>query len=434
MSRLARAASGAFVLKVTYAGLSFAAAVLLARILGTDGYGVYAFATACVALLAPISVLGFDRLLTREVAKLSDKSGWAGVRGLLRRSNQIVASAAIVVALLAALIGGLVLDEEFKDTFWLALIIVPLWSLSLLRQAAMQGLDRIVLGLVPETAVRPGLLLVLVGVVYAAKGGSLDSADAMTLSVIAAASAFLVGTHLLRSRLGATLDDSVPEYRTREWLRSAVPLTLLGVITIVDTQTGTVLLGAIEGPGPAGVYAAAARTSEVIAFILVAVNAPLAPMISRLYSRGRMAELQDTVTRTAKATLALTLPIALVVMVFPTTVLKLFGGGFTAGGTALTILAAGHLFNATMGSVGILLVMTGHERDVVLGVGVAAALNVALTAALVPVLGVEGAALARGASLVVWNVTLAVFTYRRLKIHTTAFGSWRPPRVRQQPG
>ena len=67
--------------------------------------------------------------------------------------------------------------------------------------------------------------------------------------------------------------------------------------------------------------------------------------------------------------------------------------------------------------------MTGHERDVLVSVAFATLLGLGLTAALIPSLGVEGAAIGRVASLATWNVALTVLTYRRLGIHATALGA-----------
>src|SRR6185503_6913770 len=100
--------------------------------------------------------------------------------------------------------------------------------------------------------------------------------------------------------------------------------------------------------------------------------------------------------------------------------LRLFGGDFTSGEDAVAILALGQLFNAAMGSVGILLIMTGHERDVLASVALATLIGLGLTAALIPPMGVEGAAVGRVASLGTWNIALTVLTYRRLGIHATA--------------
>ena len=174
------------------------------------------------------------------------------------------------------------------------------------------------------------------------------------------------------------------------------------------------MLGLLAGPEDAGVYAAAARLAEIVSFVLLAVNAPLAPHIARLYAADRMAELQRTVTRAAQAILLLTAPLVVVLLAFGEQLLRLFGAEFTGGEDALAILALGQLFNAVMGSVGILLIMTGHERDVLASVAVATLIGLGLTAALIPPMGVEGAAVGRVASLATWNVALTVLTYRRL--------------------
>ena len=48
--------------------------------------------------------------------------------------------------------------------------------------------------------------------------------------------------------------------------------------------------------------------------------------------------------------------------------------------------------------------------------------NVALSLIMIPALGIVGAALGVTASLIVWNVILALWVYRRLSIHSTALG------------
>jgi O-antigen/teichoic acid export membrane protein len=279
--------------------------------------------------------------------------------------------------------------------------------------------------MLPESLVRPGLLVVFVGAAAAASL-EFDAPEAVGLTLVAATISFCVGVALLRAHLPGPVRTAKAAYESRPWLRSALALTALSGVTIVDTQSGTVLLGLLAGPEDAGIYAAATRLAEIGSFVLLAVNAPLAPHASQLYAAGRMAELQQTVTRAAKAILLFTVPIVLVLLVFGEPLLRLFGGEFTGGEDALAILALGQLFNAAMGSVGILLIMTGHERDVLASVGVATFVGIALTAALIPPLGVEGAAIGRVTSLAVWNVVLAVITYRRLGIQATAAGMTRP--------
>jgi O-antigen/teichoic acid export membrane protein len=81
-----------------------------------------------------------------------------------------------------------------------------------------------------------------------------------------------------------------------------------------------------------------------------------------------------------------------------------------------------------MGSASLLLVMTGHERDAAVGLGIGALLNIVLSLILIPQWGLEGAAVATTISMVAWNLLLVAFVFKRLQIHTTIFGTislWR---------
>jgi O-antigen/teichoic acid export membrane protein len=106
-----------------------------------------------------------------------------------------------------------------------------------------------------------------------------------------------------------------------------------------------------------------------------------------------------------------------------------FGDEYAVGATALAILAAAQLANAAAGSVGQLLSMTGHERDAARGVALSALVNVALNALLIPRWGMNGAAAASAASLITWNVLLAILVHRRLGLHSTALGTPRSARI-----
>ena len=78
----------------------------------------------------------------------------------------------------------------------------------------------------------------------------------------------------------------------------------------------------------------------------------------------------------------------------------------------LVILAAAQLLTGLFGPVAMLLNMQGLEKRTV-GAGVfAAASNVALNAVLIPRYGMVGAAVATGASLLVWNISLGLLLLR----------------------
>ena len=106
-------------------------------------------------------------------------------------------------------------------------------------------------------------------------------------------------------------------------------------------------------------------------------------------------------------------------------VLSLFGPRFTAAHTSLIILSFSNILNVAAGPVGWLLLMTGHERDAALGVFVATLVSLFLNVLLVGSYGIEGAALATAIGMVIWNLLLMLFVWRRLKLHSTILSDLR---------
>jgi O-antigen/teichoic acid export membrane protein len=420
---LVRATSGTFALRVGSAGLLLGTAVILARELGAAGYGAYSYATAWAGVLATPAILGFDRLLVRSVAAWEAVGSWGLMRGLLRRGNQIVGAASAMLVLLAAVVGGLLLHEPFRGPFLLGLALVPLIALTGVRKGAMQGLGRVVLGNVPDLLVRPTLLFIGLAVVVVG-GSGLDPAGAMAVNVVATGAAFLVCVVLLRRAQPARLAAAKPGYETRAWLATATPMMFVSGMLAINYHLAEVLLGSLDNAHAVGVFVVANRVTQVMTFLPYAVNAVLAPRFARLYALGRFGELQALVTLAVRRLTLATVPIAVALVLFQTPVLHVFGNEFESAGTALVILTVGQLVSIVAGSVAVLLMMTGYERDAAAGVGLGLLVNLTLGTVLIPAMGADGAALATAGSLACWNGVLALLVHKRLRIDATLWGGF----------
>ena len=91
-----------------------------------------------------------------------------------------------------------------------------------------------------------------------------------------------------------------------------------------------------------------------------------------------------------------------------------FGTGYQPALPALCILVVGQTVNLACGSVGLILNMTGHERDAKTSWTISLTANVVLCVALIPWLGAVGAALASAVATILWNVSLLFQTKRLL--------------------
>lgn len=416
---LLRSASGTAVLQFTSAGGSFLIALLLARFLGREAFGRYAFSFAWAGLLTLVSTIGVDRFLVRGIAVYEVQEKWSLMKGLLRRANQLILITSTVVAVGGCIVAVAWLSPSLRGPFCVAMLLVPLTALTFLRQGAMQALGRVVSGQLPEYLIRP--LLILAGIVLLEWRGILSPTTALGVNVIAVATAFSVGSVLLLRTLPADLRSVRPEYATLEWTRASLSMMLIAGAWLLNGYIGTLVAGTLRGPGAAGVYTVVQSSAGVIVLFLMAANLPLAPVVARLHARGDRQQLERTTERIAWAGLLVSVPVCTVFALFPGVFLGFFGVGFRTGSTALTIVAIGQLVNAAAGPNGNVLMMTGHQLVAARAVGAAAVVNLVLAILLVPPLGVTGSAIAYASSLVLWNISLVVIARRRLGVNVTAF-------------
>ncbi len=196
-------------------------------------------------------------------------------------------------------------------------------------------------------------------------------------------------------------------------------MAVVGSVAMVDAQLGLVMLGLLEGAREAGLFAAA--TQATVGFVLVwnAAGRPLMPPVARLHETGGHARLRSELTRATRWVAAATAAGALVVVLLAGPLLSLFGAAFTEAADVLILLAVGHVVNATWAFNGTVLTATGHVGAAARGATVAIVVNAVLLAALIPLAGLEGAAIAWLASVAVRNALNSRAARRELGLRTS---------------
>jgi len=278
----------------------------------------------------------------------------------------------------------------------------------------------------PESVVRPAvlLLLLLIWLGFAPSEAELSANRAMAFYVVAAIVSLALAMWLLhRSRPEELRQKPEPIYYSSDWRKAVIPLALITGLHVVNNYADLIILGLFRLDEEVGIYRAVSQLALLIIFGLQAINQVLHPHFARLYAQRDRAKLQKLVTISARIILALAFGPFVVFLFFGGDILQfVFGSGFAMGATALAILAFGQLANAAFGSVGALLNMTGHERDTMRGMMIAMGANVVLNFVLIPVYGMNGAAIATAFSYLLWNAVLRYFVRKRLSIESAAFG------------
>lgn len=425
-AQLLRGGVGVGALKVLSLPLTLLAAVLLARGLGPDGYGQYAFV---VALLSTLSIpLGpaLMQLTTRETARMHQAKEEGRIQALLRWANRHVW---IMSLLVVVMVGGIATwKAEWRiDDRWTLLLLgstaLPFLGLNAVRSGILAGLRRVVLGQLPELFVRPFVLLLVPGVLLLA--GLLNPLTAVVAFILAAGLAFAVGGVLLRRTFPESREAlvSVDAAQNRQWRQAWIPFTLMVAASSLNAQIGILVLGWLSNDAQVAAMQVAERGAMVVSLSLTVVNQVIGPHITQVHHSGDKVRLQKLSRQSARVALLVALPVALPLIFFGAPLLRfVFGPEYVGIATLpLAILAIGQLINVTFGSVGMLLTMSGFERDTLRGHVTALVINALAAVALIPFFGAVGAALATALGLLVWNSVLAVLLFRRMGILSIPF-------------
>jgi len=176
------------------------------------------------------------------------------------------------------------------------------------------------------------------------------------------------------------------------------------------------LLGMLNTLASVGIFTVAMRIRMVGRAFHNAIVMMSMPIVSDLYGQKKIEELGSFYRTMTKWTFTFNIPLFLIVLLFPDTLLLVFGSSFVAGSIALIILAFGDLINAATGICGVLVTMTNNSWLNTLNSIVSLSLNITLSVLLIPKFGVTGVATATAISLIVVNILRVTQVFWLFKI------------------
>lgn len=425
-ARILKGGIGTALVNIANMVLSIGLGIVLARGLGADGYGVYAYALAIMSVLVIFAELGMPTLLTRELASREASADWPAAKGAFVRSFQIACANALVLACAGALATVYLYDAgsvEAQRTMLLMFCLLPIVVVLKVLGAALKALRFIVFSQVAEGLLRVVLVLVALSITFFVWPGFRSPEAAMAVQVAATLLVVMIALAVFLLKAPTPMKRAKAAYSTSRWLKSALPFTLIGGASIVNSQTDIIMLGALVAPADVGIYRVAMQSAALVAFVLQVGNTVVSPYFARLHASGSTNELRWLVQRSSQVVFLLTLPLAVFFVLFGGAFAALvFGPEFGESHMPLAILATGELVGASMGCLGFLLYMTGHEKAMLRVLALSAGLNILLNALLIPLFGTPGAATATALGQLLRVILIYRIVRSALRINPFPFG------------
>jgi O-antigen/teichoic acid export membrane protein len=420
MGRISRQSGIAFAGTIFTAVVGYGFKIYLARILGADALGLYALGITIISFLGMANTLGIPQSAIRFVAEYSASKKILELRALLWNGGWILLGINLIFAGVLLKVGPWIsirfyhAPQLVRYLPWFAVIML-LSPLNLFCGNVMTGYReagrRTIISKFVSSPATIAATVLLVTLGYGLEGY-------LAAQVFSACCVLALLTYWVW-RLTPSEARSPNLSRLgigREVWSFSAAMVGLGMMQFLTVQTDRVALGVYRGPHDVGIYAVVVSMIAYETIFLQSVNQIFAPVIADIHARGEREVLGRLFQTLTKWILGLTLPLAIVVICYAPAIMRMFGHEFEAGWPALVIGTLGQLVNCGVGSVGALLVMSGHERRVVRVQVLMALVMVVLSFKLVPLWGALGAAVAAAITNAGTNLLNLIEVRRALKL------------------
>jgi O-antigen/teichoic acid export membrane protein len=374
---------------------AFLVTLLLAKVGGPSVLGSYALAIQTAQLLTVLAIFGMDQVMIREVAGRLHAGELAGagahVRAHLRFVLPVVAIVISSSLLLYALYAFLPMATARDPMFLLSVGFLVVNAFYCLALALLRALANQLRAQVFEGLFNWPLALVL-GIALLA-GWQINAADAVLMASLCMAIPVIFMVRIIWHEVRNWGPPSLEAVDSG--LRVGAPFMATAFLLAFSAWLPLFLAGVTGTPEDVGRYRVAFQLTMPMMVIISTTTTMLTTEFAGDFRLGRLDLLRARYHRSVRLVTALNLPMALPLLIWPDTVVRLvFGAGFDGSGDILRALVAGQCVMMLMGPAGAVMVIAGREKLGLLLNFISVGVQLALSVVLQNSFGIVGIAMA----------------------------------------
>jgi len=409
--------------------LAYIYLLILARFLGPIWLGTYVLLITIVESTSVICRIGLPTSLSRFIAIYQSNKEYSRIKGLLRFAFLLPVAVSIFIASIIFIFSDYICIHIFRNGALLLylrtiILFLPLTTAVNIFKPVFQGLkdmkNMVLIDLTESTSLIP-VFLILVFLFP-------DKIWACLWAYVSSQIISIIFSHFrLRKKAAFTQNrDIKPDLNVRELLSYSLPLLFVAVSNQIFLNVDRLMIGYFCTVKDVGLYTPAASVAIFVSAPLTMFNPIFSPIIARYYHEQRIGELSylfKTITRWA---FTVSLPLFIFILLMSKEIMQIFGKQYLQSSGVLVILSLAQLINAATGSVSIILAMSSNQKILLVVTVFVNILNIILNMFLIPCLGIMGAAVATGISIIMLNVLNCYFVFRVVSVHPFDMKFLRP--------
>ncbi|WP_306056821.1 flippase [Natronococcus wangiae] len=414
VTTLAKQGSITFVGNVVNGALGFAIVMLMTRFVAPSVYGLFVLATSVILFTQVFANLGLPLAIDYFVPQYLDVDERGKAKGVIVQvtATVLVTSSlvALALAISAAYIAEFFQEPAMRVGLLLLSVTIPMLAIYNVLLKSYYSIKKLQYRVIMRDLVRPIVrFVVTAGLLVGVGWGLLGLVAGYIVGLFVA---IAVGTAVFAYKAWGLLTADLELVPAGPVVKYAVPLAMTSVVFVLMGHVDYFLLGFFLSSDDVGIY----RVGYMLGSALMVMFNSLSPVFKPLIAetRGDTDLVERRFRLAARWIAGLTMPIAITLSLGASSYLAvLYTPQYAEANVVVVLLCGAFLFNATFGGPnGSLLQGMGYSRMVFANTLVLFGSNFFVSMALVPIVGIEGAAIGSATALfLVGGLTLAEVYY-----------------------
>ncbi len=390
--------------------------IIIARFLGANDYGLISLGFAAMTIAATLSLMGLSEGVVRYVSFYKGKKDKGRIKSTIISSLKISFPLSLFFSLVLFFRADWISVHVFHEPR-LALVLmifaigVPFWVLRSNFTLATRGFQllqyQVYVSQVFENIFKLAAIITFLALGFDVLG----AAWGWTLAIILTP---FLAFYFLEKKVFPVFNTDVKAIPAgRELFLFSWPLILAGIPGLIMGWTDTLMLGYFSSVRDVGIYNAALPTAKLLSIVAGQFGVIFMPVVTELYAMNKQEDLRKTYSVVTKWIFSITLPVFLLMCLYADWIMKImFGAEYVQGALALSILAFVFFITSCLGLSAGIIKAYGRTKIIMACSFVGAGMNFSLNYLLIPVYGLNGAAVATGLSAALMSVSYLFFVYR----------------------
>ncbi|HIP27193.1 MAG TPA: flippase [Flavobacteriaceae bacterium] len=402
-----------FIFKIFGAISLFLIYLLIPRYYGIEVFGVFNLIFGILIIGTVFSRMGLDTYILRIISSLDEDAETTS--SFLKEVFKILFFSSIFVGLFIVLISEILNTYIFKSIdatnylLVLALLILPYTFFNILPEV-FRGFDDIKIYSFFRNFLQNFLILLFLATSILMSWNYSPIYILYVALFVISVVVILVAVFFLRKR---NIQLRQAGKYNKKILIHSYPMFLATSIMFLMSYVDSFMIGYYLDEYQVGIYSACINLSMLITFIPMAIGGFISPKVSKYYSSGEKQKVKDIFKNSLIIIVVVTIPIFMIIYFYAEFFLGLFGKAFIVATTTLLITNIAFLSEALCGPVGFILNMTDNQHIFMKILIIALLINIIFNSLLIPIYGINGAAVAMLLSMLFWTISSFVVLKRK---------------------